>query len=290
MAEQTRDAPSQGIPGRPDSLYVLVAGLYVGILVTPAILVALGRSVTDAASLYVGFLVAFTTVSAIVGWIVSSLSTIAVRLGRTDVVWLLVVLPVGWGVVLLGVAALGRSPPASGMLAAVVSATGGMFFGIALVAMSRTRHAAAAVADTTEQVAWEARWPARWRRLAAGILIVTFGLGIAGIAAVFAFGREWGWSLCYIFYAGIPFMNLLNPRRFGATATGLVVGNPVQRQFRAWSAFDGYERTDDTLVIRSGAWWRPALRCDVGDIENVDAVVGALETVFTQENERRDHQ
>lgn len=278
MAEQTPDVPEQTASRRSDALYVLIAGLYVGVLATPAVMVALASSVTDAAGLYVGFLVALAALSGIAGLIVFRVPTIAVRLGRTDAVWFLVVLPFGWIVGVLGAPAVGIDPPTIAVLGAVVGTAGGMFLGIALVGMSRTRHAVAAVEDTTEHVVWEARWPERWRRLATGVLVVTFGLGMVGVAAVFALGREWGWSLYYVLFAGIPFMNLLNPRTFSATDAGLVVGNPVQRQFRPWSAFAGYDRTDDALVIRSTAWWRPAHRCDIGDIEEAEAVVSALET------------
>ena len=75
----------------------------------------------------------------------------------------------------------------------------------------------------------------------------------------------------------IPLMNLLNPRTFRVTDAGLVIEHPLQRLFRPWSAFTGYEITDDALVIRSAACWRPAHRCDREDIEGFDTAVSALD-------------
>lgn len=76
-------------------------------------------------------------------------------------------------------------------------------------------------------------------------------------------------------------MNLTNPRTFRVTDAGLVIEHPLQRLFRPWSAFTGYELTGDALVIRSAAWWRPAHRCDRADIEDVRSTVAALEEQFS---------
>lgn len=68
-----------------------------------------------------------------------------------------------------------------------------------------------------------------------------------------------------------------NPQTFRVTDAGLVVERPLQRRLRPWSAFAGYTLTDDALVVHLTAWWRPDHRCDRADIEDVDAVVTALD-------------
>lgn len=78
-------------------------------------------------------------------------------------------------------------------------------------------------------------------------------------------------------------MNLLNPRTFRVTDAGLVIEHPLQRQFRPWSAYMGYELTEDALVVQPAVWWRPAHRCDREDIEDVDAAVTVLDDTLTRQ-------
>ena len=261
---------------RPDSEYALVAGLYVAALVVPAAVATLARAVADAAGLYVGFLGVVAGVAGLVGWAVLRTPGLAVGLGRHDAAWLLVALPFGWLIGVFWAGSLGFEPPRILVPLAVIATGGGMCCGLVLVAMSRTRHAAA-VAGTVETVEWEARWPRRWRRVARGAVVASFALIGVGLVAIFVFDHEWGWGAYYFLLVGAPLMNLLNPRAFRATEAGLVVEHPLQRRFRPWSAFDGYELTDDALVVRSVARWRPSHRCDRTDIEDLEAVVAALD-------------
>ena len=277
MATHTEAALRQPEAERPDLEYAFVAGLYVACLVVPALVIALSRVFADAAILYVGFLVAVTGVTAVAGWVISKIPGFATRLGRHDVVWVLVALPFGWFVGVFGADALHIDPPAIAIPLAVIATAGGMLLGIILVAMSRTRHADAILEGATEFAEWEARWPRRWRRVAGGVMICAFTASTVGFVAVFGFGIEWGWRLYYALFIAIPLMNLLNPRTFRVTGAGLVVEYPLQRQFRPWSAFSSYELTADTLVIRPAAWWRPAHRCDRADIEDADARVAAVD-------------
>jgi hypothetical protein len=277
MATHAEAALRQPRAERPDLEYAFVAGLYVAALVVPALVIALSRVVADAAVLYVGFLVAVTAVTAVAGRVISKIPGFAVRLGRHDVVWVLVVLPFGWFGGVFGADALHIHPPAIAIPLAVFATAGGMLLGIVLVAMSRTRYADAILEGATEFAEWEARWPRRWRRVAGGVMICAFTASTVGFVAVLGFGLEWGWRLYYALFIAIPLMNLLNPRTFRVTDAGIVVEHPVQRLFRPWSAFTDYELTADALVIRSAAWWRPVHRCDRADIEDVDAAVTVVD-------------
>lgn len=172
MAASTRSALGQPNAERPDGEYAFVAGLYVAALAAPALVLAVSRIVTDAAVLYIGLLVAVTGVTGVAGLVVSRTPGLAVILGRHDAVWLLVVLPFGWFGGVFGGAALGVEPPDIAAPLAVLGTAGGMLLGITLVAMSRTRHANAALEDAVELVEWDARWPRRWRRIAGGVSIV----------------------------------------------------------------------------------------------------------------------
>jgi hypothetical protein len=272
MAATTRSILGQPNAERPDGEYAFVAGLYVAALTAPALVLAVSQVVADAAVLYLSLLVAVTGVTAVAGWVVSRTPGLAVILGSHDAVWLLVVLPFDW----FGGAALGVDPSDIAAPLAVIGTAGGMLLGIILVAMSRTRHANAALEDAVELAEWEARWPRRWRRIAGGISIVTFTASSLGILAAFVFDSEWGWRLYYLLFVGVVLMNVLNPRTFCVTDAGLVVEHPLQRQFRPWSAYMSYELSDEALVIRSAVWWRPSHRCDRADISDVDAVRAAL--------------
>lgn len=270
-------APSTTAGPGPDVSYALVAGLYVGLLLTPGVVAGLARVTDDAGVLYVGFLVSVAVLAGVAGWAVRRVPGLAVGLGRTDAVWGLTALPVVWSVGVFGTLSLATGLPTATVPAVLVGVAGGTLLGLVLVVMSRNRHASVALEGTTDLVTWEARWPERWRRFATVVLVVTFGLAAAGFLASFVFGREWGWSLYNAMFLGVPFMNLLNTRTFRATDAGLLVGYPGARRFRPWSEYDGVEGSRRSLVVRSAAPWRPAHRCDTADIDDVGAVVTALE-------------
>jgi hypothetical protein len=277
MATHAKAALPEPNTERPDHEYAFVAGLYVAALVVPALVIVLSRVFADAAVLYIGFLVAVTGVTAGAGWAISKISGFAVRLGRHDVVWVLVALPFGWFGGVFGADALHIDLPTVAVPLAVVCTAGGMLLGLVLVAMSRTRHADAILEGATEFAEWEARWPRRWRRVAGGVMICAFTASTVGFVAALGFGLEWGWRLYYALFIAIPLMNLLNPQTFRVTDAGLVIEHPLQRLFRRWSAFTDYELTNDALVIRPAAWWRPGHRCDRDDIGDVDAAVASVD-------------
>lgn len=279
MAASSRSVSGRAHADRPDGEYAFVAGLYVAAVVAPALVLGLSRVVADAAVLYIGLLVAVTGVTAAAGWIVSRTHGLAVSLGRHDAVWVLIMLPFGWFGGVFGAPAIGVDPPVIAAPLAVVATAGGMLIGIILVTMSRTRHANAALEDTVALADWGARWPRRWRRVAGGVSMVAFTFSALGILAAFVFDAEWGWRLYYLLFVCVVLMNVLNPQTFHVTDAGLVVDHPLQRQFRPWSAYTSYDLSDEALVIRSAAWWRPSHRCDRADISDVAAVRSALNQV-----------
>ncbi|MFC6862827.1 hypothetical protein ACFQGE_05060 [Halomicroarcula sp. GCM10025817] len=283
MATHIRRTLGQSSTEGPDSLYVLVAGLYVAAFLAPALVLGLSRAVTDAAVLYVGFLVAVASVTVVASGIVSRTPGLAVSLGRYDAVWLLAVLPFCWFGGVFGAVAVGLEPPNFAVPLAVIGTAGGMLLGIMLVAMSRTRYANAALADAVDFAEWEARWPRRWRRVAGGISLVAFTVSTLGIISAFVFNSEWGWWLYNLLFVGVVLMNVLNPRTFRVTDAGLVIEHPLQRQFRPWPTYTSYELTDEALVLHPVEWWRPAHRCDRADIDDVDAAVTALDDCLAQQ-------
>lgn len=277
MATYTRATLRQPNAERPDAQYAFVAGLYAAALFAPAVMLGLSRVIDDAAVLYIGFLVAVTGITAVAGWVVSWTPGLAVSLGRRDANWLLAAVPFAWFLGVFGVTAVvGIEPPGIAVLLAMIATVGGLFLGLILITMSRTRHAAAALEGVDDIAQWEARWPPRWRHVSIGGAVVGGIAGVAGMIAQLAFGVDWAGSFYLLLFVWTPFAGMANPRTFRVTERGLVVERPLQRQFRPWSAYEGYELTQNALVIRSSAWWRPAHRCDRADIEDVDAAVAAL--------------
>lgn len=120
--------------------------------------------------------------------------------------------------------------------------------------------------ETVDPAEWEARWPRRWRRVTGGIAIVAFTASTIGILAASVFDSEWGWRLDCLLFVGVVLVNTQHPRTFRVTDAGLVIEHPLQRQFRQWSAYTNFELTDDALVIRPAAWWRPTHRCDRAEV------------------------
>lgn len=274
---QTEDPVDIPVGSRADAPYAIAVGLYAAALIAPLISLGLSRITDSAGGLYVGFLLAVIGCTVVVALVVGRHTDLAVRLGRHDAVWLLVALPWMWVLAVAAATAGGLDPPGIAILLSFVGTGSGTFVGLALVSMSRTRHANAVLATATELVEWEARWPLRWRRTATVILVLTFGATGVGIVAALMFGRDWGWVLYYPLLVGTPFMHLLNPRTVRATDAGLLVDQRVHRHLRPWSAYRGYELTADSLTIQPAAWWRLAPRFDRRDIEDLDAVIDGLD-------------
>lgn len=282
MTPETPVSADRGDAERPDGPYALVAGLYVAVLLAPALVLALSRFVDGAAGLYVGFLVAVTGVTVVAGWGVARTPGLAVRLGGHPAVWLLAVLPFGWLGAAFAAHTLELDPPTLGVVLSFFGSVAGAFLGLILVGMSHSRHADAALADVDELAVWEARWPQRWRRVGGGVAVAAFAVSTVGLLAALAFESRWGRRLYYLLFVGVVGMNVWNSRTFRATDAGLVVERPLQRRLRPWADYAGYELTDDAILIRPTDWWRPTLRCDRADVDDVDAVVSALEATLAR--------
>ncbi|WP_266083330.1 hypothetical protein [Haladaptatus caseinilyticus] len=280
MATRTESRGDLSNGERPDTLYAFVAGLYVAILLTPIAILGISTVSADGATLYVSFLVSVTLLGIIAGWLISHTPGLAVRLGRHNMIWLLVAVPFIPFVGVFAAAGIGISPPSIAVVLAMVTMIGGMFTGLPLVTMSRNRYTTAALAGTTEITAWEGRWPQRWRWIAIGTMIIAIIGGSAGIIAQVVFGVEWAGDLYLLMVLWAPLAGAANPRTFRVTDAGLVVDRPMLHRFRPWTGLTGYSLSDEALVIHRKGWWRQNLRCDRDDIEDVDAVTAALDTVI----------
>ena len=266
--------PLQALGGFPptDFLFAFVGGLYVTALVFPSIMFPISRMVADAAALYVSFLVLVFTLTAVSGWALSEVDGIAQRIGATSLVWLLAVVPAGWITGTYGASSVGFQLPTIMAPLSVFSTAFGMFLGIALVGMSRTRYTKHLVDADDIEFEWEARWPSRWRRVATAVSILAFSVSAIGTIAAIGFGIERAWGLYYLMFTAIPLMFMLNPRTFQVTPFGLVIGHQLQRQIRPWSACSGYSLTADAFVIHTASVWRPDHRCDRSEIEQLDTL------------------
>jgi len=279
MATRTGTAVDLPTAEPPDAPYAIVAGLYVAALLAPAVVLALSAFVTDAGlPTSVCSPPARCLLYSRAG--ASRTAGIAVSLGRHTATRLLAVLPFAWGGGIVALTAIWGNPPGIAVLLATLGAIGGMFLGLILTGMSRNRYAAAVLTDAEEIAQWEARWPRRWRRVAVGGAVVT------SIASPLAWSRSSrsmstgpgpsmpsGWC-------GHP-PRARRTRTFRVTDAGLVVERPLQRRFRPWAAISGYTLTDDALVVQQSAWWRLSYRCDRADIDDVDAVVTALDDAIS---------
>jgi hypothetical protein len=280
MAMNTPSGVDQLNGERPDTIYAFVAGLYVAVLLTPIAIVGVSTASMDGGILYISYLIVATLYTVVAWRLISQTSGLAVRLGRHDTIWLLVAIPFVPLICLFIASMVGITPPSIAVLLAMVTAIGGMIISLPLVTMSRNRYTAAALADTTEIREWEARWPQRWRRISYGAMIVAIVGGTAGIVAQIVFGIDWAGNLYLLLLFWTPLAGAANPRTFRITDAGLVVERPLQHRFRPWTAIKDYTLTDKTLVIHSKGRWRPNIRCDRDDIEDIDAIIAALDAVL----------
>lgn len=282
MATRTGTGLRRSNTDPSDDSYAIAAGLYTAVVLAPVVVLGLAGVTSNAAVLYLGFLGAVAGIATVAGWGVSRSHGLAVRLGGTTAVWLLAVVPFAWVIGVFGAATIGRKPSTIAALLAVIGTGGGAVLGFILVGMSRTRHTAAVLAEAEEFAQWEARWPQRRRRLAAGGMAIAGVAGVGGLAARFVFGIEWAGYLYYLIFLWTPFAGVGNGRTFRVTTDGLVVERPLQQRLKPWSAFTGYTLTDDALVVHPAAWWRPASRSDRADIEDVDSVVAPLDRILPE--------
>jgi hypothetical protein len=149
-------------------------------------------------------------------------------------------------------------------------------WGAAATVALNCRHVAR-MDQLTDRVTFSARPPATQRRqlgLAAAVL-----LAISGLAAAAMVWLDADVDLFPAFLwvpSTVPLVVMLlkrDGREVGVTDEGL----RVQVSLYEWSTFSGYELTDDALVLSRAGWYRSQLSFDPEDIEDVEAVVEALD-------------
>jgi hypothetical protein len=269
--------PSTPLPATDrsdDPLVGLVTGLYAALLAVPPAVLAVERLLTgDAGVLYGTVLVTLTVVTGVGWWATGRWGGRIVGIGGSRRRWL----PAVFG----GVVAAGWF--AGLRLTGVVGAIG-FFFGLfamgvgfALAVMLRTRHTDAVVGTTEIEREFSAGWPhhaqRRARRISLAAAAVTGVAFLTGLLADVEWLRLTGQVL---FPAVIATVSWGDERTYTVSAAGLEQRNPVARQLFRWDDFDGYTRTDDALVLHRR--WRVDTRFALADLDDPDAVEGAIET------------
>ncbi|MFD1585392.1 hypothetical protein ACFR9U_00225 [Halorientalis brevis] len=278
MHEQFR-RPARQLPDRPDTFFAFVAGLYAAALLSPFVVIGLGAWVTgDAGGLYIGLLVAITVITGLSSWGVSRWHGLPERLGATPLAWGLALLPV---LVLVGHFAFVAHMNAAGTDGAAVAgfllALPGMLVGIGLVTMARNRYSAALVDEDAVECEWKAGWPEPQRQRMQYASIAGMLLLVGAMAVDALWNVDWLFTVAqFLFAPAIVLGNLGQQRTYRATPVGLERRYPASRYVYGWDDFESYAVTDETIVVRWRAWWRPAIRCARADLDDEDAVVDAL--------------
>lgn len=274
--ESVADAPLDGT----DGFFGFLVGLYVAVLVAPVVTAAVAYLVTtDGATLYVTLLGTVVAVVAVVGYFGRS-ERLAVRLGRTSWVWLAMVAPFGYFAgFFVGIAVERVSGVVVGL--SMFGMIVGLFVGIGLAVAARNRHAKAVLAGAEEYARFDARGPERDRRLSKWAVGLLLGAGMVGfVVSLVVDGAEWLRTVSHLLIGGgAGLLGLTTERTVAVTDEGLLVGNPVSRRIRPWSAFESYSVTDDAIVVHRAGWSVGGLldvRRDPEDIEDVGTVESAL--------------
>ncbi|MFC7251241.1 hypothetical protein ACFQJ5_15555 [Halomicroarcula sp. GCM10025324] len=251
-----------------DPLLGLVVGLYVALLVTPAVVLAVERAFAPGAgALYGTVLVTLTAVTGVGWWVVGRRRAALVRVGGSPGKWVAAVAPVG--LVVLGFASLARTG-ALGVLA-LFFGTFAAIAGAALAVMTRTRHTDAVTDGLDELAEWSAGWPASARRpltVVAGVAVLcAVVLFLAGLVTGADGLRTVGHLL---FPFGIVVLAVGQERTYVATDAGLEQRLPVARRLYRWTTFTSWSRTADAIVLHRRR--RVDLRFAVEDLADPDAV------------------
>jgi hypothetical protein len=183
-------------------------------------------------------------------------------------------LPLGWLTV-----AVGRAESPLGFFATpwFLGALASLAWLVAVVVAAdwRTQER---IDSLTEHVVFEARDPPENRRqlkLAAGV-VLALGVGVAVGAFVFGLAEDAGtiyWLFPAMFPVWVPILAGSDGKEVAVTDGGV----RVERQVHDWDTVDGYELTDDALVVSRPRWYHADLSFDRTDVENLSAVTDALE-------------
>ncbi|SFR93632.1 PH domain-containing protein [Halomicrobium zhouii] len=257
---------------RSDPVFGIAAGLYLALLLSPAVLLAVSvTGWTEPGVLYGTFLVTGVGALALAGLVFSRHPGLVPRLGSSPLAWL----PAVMGVV-VAAGALATFEYAGGL--SVLGAFFGLFaalVGTLLGALARSRYANAVLEDAAEQLAFEAGWPQGPRNRVYAVAGVVAGLSAIGWLAGVVAGFDWLVTLCQMgFSLGLVTSVVGRSRTYRVTSAGLAVDEPLRTRLLPWSAFEGWDRTDDAIEVRRP--WRVDVRLATDDLADPDAVADAL--------------
>lgn len=253
----------------PDQPFRIAFGCYIGTILTTAVVAAcLLLRITHPAVL-IAATITTSHFSIILGLLaIRDWRYVPERLGRDRKRWLFAVLG-------LGLAALGFVGPTDSTGILVTTVVGGLLtalVGIALARMARNRYVAVWCVDSEPVASWEAPkpWAVRARRATAFFLV--FGAAYGTLMLVFDEVDLFN----VVAYSG-AFVVILTPtpRALDVYERGLVADSKLSKRLYRWETLDGYQLTDSELRIRRS--WLPDLRFDRGEIDDVEAVVAALD-------------
>ncbi|RRJ33694.1 hypothetical protein [Halocatena pleomorpha] len=267
---------------RPDPIYALVTGLYACALLIPLGSIVLAGFLTDAVLFTLVVVTATTVVITVVSVAVVYIPGLAIEIGYSGLSWTLCVVPMVVFILPIVGAIAGIVPGSFDSVIgwSLLGIVAGGFFGGLVVAMSWTRCANAQLSDAIDLTEGEAWLPRRHRRIVDAIGIVG-GVGLTlGEIAEGLFGYEGSYLLGQVILVVAVTVHISCPhgRTYRVSDAGLAAERGFVRRFRPWSTFTGYTHAEDALYLHTAQWWRPTIRCDTDEIDEIDRVTDALST------------
>ena len=272
MSPSARQVADLASNRRSDPVFGIAAGLYLALVLSPAVLLAVSvAGWTEPAVLYGAFLATGVGALALAGLVFSSRLGLAPRLGSSPLAWV----PAALGVVVaagaLATFEYGGGISVIGVFLGLFAALGGL----ALGGLAYSRYAAAVLESAAEQLAFEAGWPTTARNRLYAVAGVVAGLSAIGWVAGVVAGPDWLATLGQLgFSLGLVTSVAARSRTYRVTSAGLAVDEPLRTRVVPWSAFEGWDRTDDAIVVRRPR--RVDVRVAADDLEDPDAVADAL--------------
>lgn len=265
---------------RPDPIYAVVVGLYGCAFLIPLGAIAVAGILTNIAVFTLGVFATLTVVTTVVSLAVTRTPGLAVDIGRYRRLWALWAAPGALFLLLIAGAETGITPWTADSVVgwSLLGAVTGTLLGGVVVMMSRTRYANARLSDETDLAQWEGWLPRRRRRIVTAITGVGCLCVPVGLGAQELLGYEWGFALGQMAFTSSLVVDIGRPngRTYRVTDAGMAVEHPFARRLRPWSAFTEYTLTADALLIHTAQWWRPTIRCDADEINEIDRVTDAL--------------